>query len=555
VSIDNNSPTENDILEASNTLSDPDGIASPISYQWQRDGRDIPGATSASYITSTADAGARLTVVASFHDEAGNRESVSSGQTAPVLAAGNSAPTGSITIAGIPAEDETLTATHTLHDADGISGPVSFQWQRDGVDIAGATGESLLLDQEHVGGSFSVVARYTDDKGHDESVTSDATAPVANVNDATAGVPTIEGTAVAGGTLSANISAITDDDGIASTEIHWERSTDGGLSWSTVGTGPQYSVHESDEATQLRVNVVVLDAFAGEEQSRSLAVTIGTSNDPGDGSDEPIADLPSGFVGLTDDRISNDATADPQESDAIDAVLSGNDGRLDDGTATRPADDTGAGDHTASAPEIAESTVIEDSFTDVRYSGTSVLERLALAEQQASAQAGSVVIVEAAETTPPRPLEITPPPLPESPTPSVQPLTQRELVAIASPSTAQLEIEHVNTVMKNHAMWQDIDEMKDAVDEDARFDNEFVVRVVSTSGMGIAAAFAAYSLRGGALIASLLSSVPLWTAYDPLPILSREKREAEEKRKAEREAAAAAAEHDPVPEDVDALFK
>jgi len=52
----------------------------------------------------------------------------------------NDAPTGSVTIDNTtPTQGQTLTASNTLTDADGL-GPISYQWQRDGVDIGGATG-------------------------------------------------------------------------------------------------------------------------------------------------------------------------------------------------------------------------------------------------------------------------------------------------------------------------------------------------------------------------------------------------------------------------------
>ena len=62
----------------------------------------------------------------------------------------NDAPTGNVTIAGTPTQGQTLTAANTLADADGL-GAISYQWQADGVDIAGATGSSLLLGQAEVG--------------------------------------------------------------------------------------------------------------------------------------------------------------------------------------------------------------------------------------------------------------------------------------------------------------------------------------------------------------------------------------------------------------------
>src|SRR5690606_3284852 len=82
-------------------------------------------------------------------------------------------PTGAVLITGTVALGQVLTATNTLADIDGM-GEVSYQWQADGKVIAGATGKTLLLAQEHVGKAISVVAKYTDGQGTAESKTSEA---------------------------------------------------------------------------------------------------------------------------------------------------------------------------------------------------------------------------------------------------------------------------------------------------------------------------------------------------------------------------------------------
>ena len=62
----------------------------------------------------------------------------------------NDAPTGSVTITGTPTQGQTLTGQHTLADADGL-GAITYQWQRDGVDIAGATASTYTADDADVG--------------------------------------------------------------------------------------------------------------------------------------------------------------------------------------------------------------------------------------------------------------------------------------------------------------------------------------------------------------------------------------------------------------------
>ncbi len=90
---------------------------------------------------------------------------------------GNDSPAGSVTISGTAVRDQTLTATNTLSDPDGM-GPVSYQWQRDGVDIAGATTGTYLLTLADTGTAITVIANYTDSRGTAESVGSAAVNPV-----------------------------------------------------------------------------------------------------------------------------------------------------------------------------------------------------------------------------------------------------------------------------------------------------------------------------------------------------------------------------------------
>jgi hypothetical protein len=110
-------------------------------------------------------------------------------------------------------------------------------------------------------------------------------------------------------------------------------------------------------------------------------------------------------------------------------------------------------------------------------------------------------------------------------------------------------MQHVEAVLNNPAMWRGIDSMKRQMDEPQVPTEQFVVQMVSTTGTGLMAGLVAYALRGGALMASLLSTMPLWQAYDPLPILAANK----DKKKKHKSAGSAAPNADSAGE-VDALF-
>jgi hypothetical protein len=153
-------PQEDETLTANTGgITDEEGVGA-FSYQWKRDGSDISGANGSTYTLTQADVGTTITVDVSYTDGESTAELVSSAGVGPIANL-NDDPTGSVTISGTPTEDSTLTAANTLADEDGM-GVVFYQWQRDGVDIGGATGSTYTLTQADVGSTITVDASYTD---------------------------------------------------------------------------------------------------------------------------------------------------------------------------------------------------------------------------------------------------------------------------------------------------------------------------------------------------------------------------------------------------------
>ncbi|WP_395010431.1 tandem-95 repeat protein, partial [Undibacterium sp.] len=136
------------------------------------------------------------------------------------IGAVNDAPTGLVTISGTATQGQTLTASNTIADDDGL-GAISYQWKAGGNVIAGATSSTLVLTQAQVGKTISVVASYTDGQSTAETVTSTATVAVTNVNDAPTGLVTISGTATQGQTLTAS-NTIADLDGLGAISYQWK---------------------------------------------------------------------------------------------------------------------------------------------------------------------------------------------------------------------------------------------------------------------------------------------------------------------------------------------
>ena len=167
-----------------------------FSYQWLRNGVAIGSATASTYTLGDADVGAQISVQVSYTDGSGTAEGpLTSASVGPVSNV-NDAPTGVPTISGTATEDQILTAdTSAIGDADGL-GAFSYQWLRNGANISGATSASYTLGDADVGTQISVRVSFTDGQGTAEGpLTSASVGPVANVNDAPTGMPTISGTA------------------------------------------------------------------------------------------------------------------------------------------------------------------------------------------------------------------------------------------------------------------------------------------------------------------------------------------------------------------------
>jgi hypothetical protein len=272
-------PKERATLTATNDLADADGMGT-VSYQWLRDGTIINGATNSTYVIVTADQTHQLSVQASYTDGQGHLETVTSASTTTV-AGFNALPTGSVTITGTTAQGADLTASNDLADPDTMVTGVSYQWMRNGIAINGATSSTLRLTQADVGTVITVVGSYTDGNGTFESVSSAATPPITNVEDAPTGKPVITGTLNQGQTLTSDDSHIADPDGLGAFSHVWKRE---GV--AIVGaTGNTYVLTQADVGHTLSVTTSYVDGGNTTESIDSDAsAAIGNTNDVATGS-------------------------------------------------------------------------------------------------------------------------------------------------------------------------------------------------------------------------------------------------------------------------------
>ena len=164
-------------------------------------------------------------------------------------------PTGLVIISGNTAQNETLTASNNLSDINGL-GEISYQWLKNGISLRGASSANYVLTQADVGKTISVIARYIDGIGATESVSSNATVTISNVNDMPTGAVIITGTAKQNETLTVS-NFLADVDGIGVINYQWLR--DGVI--ITGANQETYLLTQTDANKKITVSASYIDGF------------------------------------------------------------------------------------------------------------------------------------------------------------------------------------------------------------------------------------------------------------------------------------------------------
>ncbi len=255
------------------SIIDKDGIGE-VNVVWKisSDGtayRTIPGATNQSFTPRQEHVGKTLKVSLTYLDGQGNLETLISDATTPVVNV-NDKPTGVVRLTGESAEDSAfILDVSDIYDEDGM-GPFDFTWQRTSPNsgwenYSEEDTEVLNLRQEHVSYTYRVRVEYIDGFNNREVVYSNESEAVRNVDDPVLGDVVILGEEKEGSVLEARTASLSDDDGIASIGVAWERSRDGRNWVSLTGENTKrLSLDQTVVGSQVRVKATLVDKFGIE---------------------------------------------------------------------------------------------------------------------------------------------------------------------------------------------------------------------------------------------------------------------------------------------------
>jgi VCBS repeat-containing protein len=226
----------------------------------------------------------------------------------------NDAPVGAVSITGKNSEEEVLTATTTtLSDDDGL-GSLSYVWVRGGTAIDGATAATYTLTRDDIGSQITVEVSYTDGSGNAESVTSEATSIITEINHDATGDLVITGTAADNSTLTLDTSAIADQNGIVDGSYNYTWQRDGvDIADSNAST---LILTDTDVGAMITAAATFTDGLGATE-------TVVTANGTAavvDVNDAPTSSLITVSSGAEDTALSLDVSGNFSDIDAGDSL-------------------------------------------------------------------------------------------------------------------------------------------------------------------------------------------------------------------------------------------
>ena len=256
-------PVQDQQLIADASFADLEGVGT-VSYQWLANGVEIKATTDNFLVLTQEAVGKSISVVASYIDSMGTRESKASNVT-DVVTNRNDAPTGTLTIIGEAQQGVSLTTRNTLIDEDGL-GAITYQWRANGVTVG--MGSQFSLTQAEINKVLTVTATYTDDFGTQESITSQATAAVLNKNDLPTGNLILSAAMPRVWQAIRVTNTLADEDGLGDIAYSWKREG------TVVGTGNSYTPSVTDIGKALTITARYTDQFGEVEQVSTASAIV-----------------------------------------------------------------------------------------------------------------------------------------------------------------------------------------------------------------------------------------------------------------------------------------
>ena len=273
------------------------GASEGAATAWAATTNDLVDATHIAYWSGAQNANGTLNAFTAVARDNSGAESTTAIQATMNVTAVNDAPTGAVSIGGTATQGVTLTASNDLADVDGIPtsgiGAISYQWLAGGSTISGANTGTYVLTSAEVGKTVTVVASYTDNDGHAESVTSAATSSVTAIVGKTVDVVVntwktaapIEGVSINGSSYSGTSSA--------SGATSFSSVTEANLNLTASRTVPGTETTATSAAVNLQDAIAILKMIVG--------LPVNGANQPLSPYQSLAADFDgNGTVGLTD---------------------------------------------------------------------------------------------------------------------------------------------------------------------------------------------------------------------------------------------------------------
>ena len=269
------------VIDTSN-IQDGDGIGN-TQIQWQisengDEWRIVPGAITPTFTPRDQHVNKYLRVQVSYVDGQGNSEVIISPSSSAVKNV-NDNPVGAPVIVGESRENKTLSVDLSrITDEDGL-GAINIDWERSTTKanwqrLPDKSNSAVSLNQTDVGYSYRAVINYIDGFGTSETLYTEPTELVANVDNPLTGEIVIRGQAIENNELVASLSSLADYDGIASTAFRWEASTDG-RTWDSINlpaNSPTILLGQALVGMKIRISANIIDNF-GVETKVISAVT------------------------------------------------------------------------------------------------------------------------------------------------------------------------------------------------------------------------------------------------------------------------------------------